>query len=215
MSDALLVGATGLVGGHVAAHYPPAKLTLLARRPAGPGASHPGWRTAPTDRWEAAVGAARPTILISCLGTTIRAAGSQAAFRAVDHDLVLALAQAARAAGTRQMILVSSVGASARSRNFYLKTKGAVEQGLRALDFDRLDILRPGLLMGDREGPTRWGEGLAMIASPFTDALLHGGLRRYRSIPAATVARAIVALAGDRAPGVHIHENDDIRALAD
>ena len=87
--------------------------------------------------------------------------------------------------------------------------------GLRALGFRRLDILRPGLLTGNRAGPARFGEGLAMAAAPLTDALMHGSLRRYRSIPGETVARAIVALAAGDGSGVQIHENDAIRALAD
>ncbi|MDZ3832631.1 MAG: NAD(P)H-binding protein [Sphingopyxis sp.] len=215
MSDALLVGATGLVGSMVAAQYPAEKLAILARRSPVVGVAGPGWRVAPVDQWCAVVAQERPQVLISCLGTTIRAAGSQAAFRAVDHDLVLAVAGAARRAGARRMIAVSSVGASSASRNFYLRTKGEVEDALRALDFDCLDLLRPGLLTGDRQGPLRIGERLAAIAAPFTDAALHGGLRRYRSIPAQTVAAAIVALSSERGPGVYIHENDDIRALAD
>ena len=113
------------------------------------------------------------------------------------------------------MIAVSSVGASSKASNFYLRTKGEVEDALRALGFDRLDLLRPGLLTGNRAGPPRLGEGIAMAAAPLTDALLHGSLRRYRSIPAERVAQAIARLAGERASGVYIHENDAIRALAD
>jgi uncharacterized protein YbjT (DUF2867 family) len=209
----LLIGATGLVGGAVAAG--PLPLTILARRAPEGAPPHTEAIVAPSEQWPDVIAARRPAVLISCLGTTIRQAGSQAAFRAVDHDLVLASARAAREAGAAHMIAVSSVGASARSPTFYLRTKGETEDGLRALGFDRLDLLRPGLLTGARAGPSRLGEGLAMLAAPFTDALLHGGLRRYRSIPAQSVARAILALAGQGEPGVHIHENDAIRALAD
>ncbi|PKP95578.1 MAG: NAD-dependent dehydratase [Alphaproteobacteria bacterium HGW-Alphaproteobacteria-13] len=211
-SDILLIGATGLVGSAVAAQAGALPLTILARR-ALEGLPHCEQIVAPSEEWSAIIAGRRPAVLISCLGTTIRQAGSQAAFRAVDQDLVLASARAARAAGTAHMIAVSSVGASARSANFYLRTKGEVEEGLRALGFERLDLLRPGLLTGARQGSPRLGEGLAMLAAPLTDALLHGSLRRYRSIPAAAVARAIVALAGRGETGVHIHENDAIRAL--
>ena len=207
----LLVGATGLVGSAVAAG--PLPLTILARR--APEAAHHEVIVAPSEQWPEVIAARQSAVLVSCLGTTIRQAGSRAAFRAVDHDLVLASARAAREAGAVQMIAVSSVGASAGSANFYLRTKGEVEDGLRALGFDRLDLLRPGLLTGARAGPPRLGEGLAMLAAPLTDALLHGGLRRYRSIAAESVARAILALAGRGEPGAHVHENDAIRALAD
>ncbi len=211
----LLVGATGLVGRRVIAHAGELALTVLARRDVDDLPERHAPLVAPPQRWPDIIAAERPAVLISCLGTTIRAAGSQAAFRAVDHDLILSAARGARLGGAAHMIVVSSVGASAKSGNFYLRTKGETEAGLRALGFDRLDVLRPGLLTGDRPGPARLGEGIAMAAAPFTDALLHGSLRRYRSIPAETVARAIVALASRRESGTHVHENDAIRALAD
>jgi len=211
----LVVGATGLVGQAVIADAGDALLTILARREIDNLSSKHQLIVAPPERWPDVIAAERPSILISCLGTTIRQAGSQMAFRAVDHDLLLAVAEAAKRAGASHMIAVSSVGAAAKSRNFYLRTKGEAENGLRALGFDRLDILRPGLLIGDREGPARLGEGIAMLAAPLTDALMRGSLRRYRSISAATVAAAIVRLAARRGTGAHIHENDAIRALAD
>jgi dTDP-4-dehydrorhamnose reductase len=215
MSDALLVGATGMVGGAVIANADALRLTILARRETAGLLPQHKLLVAPPEQWGEVIAAERPAIFISCLGTTIRQAGSQAAFRAVDHDLVLAAARAAKEGGAQQAIVVSSVGASAKAGNFYLRTKGETEDGLRALGFERLDILRPGLLTGERQGPARVGEGIAMLAAPLTNALLHGSLRRYRSIPGETVARAIVALAGRSDSGVHIHENDAIRVLAD
>lgn len=212
--DIWLIGATGLVGGAVVAAAGPNGLRILARREPPGLPPHHRAIVAPGEAWPEVIAARRPAVLISCLGTTIRQAGSQAAFRAVDHDLLLACARAARTGGAARMIAVSSVGASANSANFYLRTKGEVEAGLRELGFDRLDLLRPGLLTGARQGVPRLGEGLAMLAAPLTDALLHGALRRYRSIPAAVVARAIVRLAGQGEAGVHIHENDAIRANA-
>lgn len=215
MSDLLLVGATGMVGQAVVAAAQGQELAILVRR--APDQPVAGAETiiAPTDEWAARIAALAPVTVINCLGTTIRQAGSQAAFRAVDHDLVLAVAAAAKAAGAQHFISVSSVGARASAGNFYLRTKGEVEARLRELAFDRLDILRPGLLMGDRHGPFRAGEALAMLAAPLTDALLHGTLRRYRSIKAETVARAIVALAVGGGSGAHVHEHDSIVQLAD
>lgn len=226
----LLIGATGMVGAKVArlasaqhgpsangdnapAQAPAVLLTIVARR-AMEAADGVTVHVVPTVQWSELIARAEPGIFINCLGTTIRQAGSEAAFCAVDHDLALAAATAAKAAGARHCITVSSVGASAASGNFYLRTKGAVEAGLRALNFGRLDILRPGLLMGERGGPPRTGEALAMLAAPLTDRLLHGPLRRYRSVAADEVARAIVALAGTGGTGTHVHEHDAIRALA-
>ncbi|NIJ39443.1 uncharacterized protein YbjT (DUF2867 family) [Sphingopyxis panaciterrae] len=215
MSDLLIVGATGLVGRAVIERLGVRKATVLARRAIEGIAADHHICVAPPERWGDIIAAEKPAAIISCLGTTIRQAGSQAAFRAVDHDLVLAVAGAAKQAGASHMIAVSSVGAAAESRNFYLRTKGEIEDALRALGFDRLDILRPGLLTGERAGPPRLGEGIAMLAAPLANALMHGSLRRYRSIPAAAVAAAIVRLAGLGGTGIHIHENDAIRALAD
>lgn len=215
MPDVMIVGATGLIGRAVIERFGGTPVTVLARRDVEGLAPYHKQLIIPSERWAEAVAAEKPAVLICCLGTTIRQAGSQAAFRAVDHDLVLAAASAAKRAGTPHMILVSSVGAAAKSGNFYLRTKGQTEDDLRALGFDRLDLIRPGLLRGDRPGPQRLGEGIATIAAPLTDALLHGSFRRYRSISGDTVAAAIVALAGRGGSGVHIHENDAIRALAD
>lgn len=216
MTKAVLIGATGLVGAAVVAKASGLSLVALARR-APEGAGNGSFRIAPAEKWAEIVSAEAPAVLINCLGTTIKAAGSEAAFRAVDHDLALAVAAAARAAGTAHMISISSVGASSASRNFYLRTKGNVEDALRALGLGRLDIIRPGLLMGERQGPPRPGEALAMRMSPLTDRLLHGPLRRYRSISADAVARAIIALAGSGAGagGTFIYEHDAVRRLAD
>ena len=215
MADALIVGATGLIGRAVIDAFGDSSVTIVTRRPVEGVAPHHSERVAPPDNWPDIIATEQPAVFICCLGTTIRQAGSQAAFRAVDHDLILAAARGARQGGTAHMIVVSSVGASAKAGNFYLRTKGEIEDALRALGFERLDLIRPGLLLGNRPGPPRLGEGLATIAAPLADALLHGSFRRYRSIHGATVAAAIVKLAGQRGSGVHIHENDAIRSLAD
>nr|WP_184018076.1 NAD-dependent dehydratase [Sphingobium boeckii] len=170
---------------------------------------------APPESWPALVEDIKPDVAISALGTTIKQAGSQAAFESVDLDMVMAFARAARSAGARQMILVSSVGADPAASNFYLRTKGRVEAGLRALAFDRLDIVRPGLLLGDRPGPPRVGERIATLFSPVLDLVLRGSLDRYAAIHADIVGAAMVKLAGQTAPGVFVHENRALRRLAD
>jgi uncharacterized protein YbjT (DUF2867 family) len=153
-----------------------------------------------------------PRAFICALGTTRKAAGSDEAFAAVDRDLVLRIARAAHAVGVRHAVVVSSVGADRSSKNLYLRTKGEMEQGVAAIGFSRCDFLRPGLLIGER-GESRPGEALAQRASPLFDPLLHGALRRYRAIPADTVAEAAVILAtGDR-PAVLVHEFDAMNAI--
>jgi uncharacterized protein YbjT (DUF2867 family) len=145
----LLIGGTGLVGLLFVERLRvegDAALEVLVRRPSGRAVS--GWNehVAPSEDWPEIAGRSGAEIAVSALGTTMRAAGSQAAFRAVDFDLVVDVARAARTRGARHMIVISSVGADAGSRTFYLRTKGEMEQALAALDFERLDIVRPGLL---------------------------------------------------------------------
>lgn len=151
---------------------------------------------------------------VCCLGTTLRAAGSREAFIAVDRELVLRLAQLAHGLGARRAVLVSSVGASRQSGNFYLRVKGEVEDALAKIGFARLDILQPGLLIGPRS-ERRPAEALAQRFAPLADPLLFGGLRKYRSLPAELLADAIVALlADDAASGEAAHTYSAIRALA-
>jgi uncharacterized protein YbjT (DUF2867 family) len=165
--------------------------------------------------WPAAIARARPQVLVIALGTTIAAVGGdKQAFRAVDHDLVVEVARAARAAGTRQVILVSSAGADAAARNFYLSVKGKTEAALGALNFPRLDILRPGLLRGRRGGALRPAERIGQIVAPLFDPLLRGSLARYRSVKAGAMAAAILALAGQPGRGRQVHASPDIHNLA-
>jgi uncharacterized protein YbjT (DUF2867 family) len=151
---------------------------------------------------------------VSALGTTMRAAGSQAAFAAVDLDSVVAFAEAARRAGARQMVTVSSVGADPRSRNFYLRIKGEMERALEDLGFDRLDIFRPGLLRGQRGGERRLGERVGIALSPLVNLALRGRLDRFAPIDAERVAAAIAACLGEAQPGTFRHDNRHIRELS-
>ncbi|MGZ3254441.1 MAG: NAD(P)H-binding protein [Burkholderiaceae bacterium] len=125
------------------------------------------------------------------LGTTIKVAGSQAAFRAVDFDANLAVACAALAAGARRVGLVSAMGADAHSRTFYSRVKGELEKALAALRFDALVIARPSFLSGDRKAlgqPIRSGEKIALAISTLLRPIIPAN---YRSIAAADVARAL------------------------
>ncbi|MDB5897445.1 MAG: hypothetical protein JWP41_1047 [Ramlibacter sp.] len=126
------------------------------------------------------------------LGTTIKVAGSQSAFRAVDFDANLAVAKAARAAGATRLGLVSAMGADPRSRIFYNRIKGELEAALQELGFDTLVIARPSFLAGDREAlgqPLRGGEKLALRVSEMLRGLIPSN---YRSIASDDVARALL-----------------------
>jgi uncharacterized protein YbjT (DUF2867 family) len=136
------------------------------------------------------------------LGTTIKVAGSQAAFRAVDLDANLAVAEAAYAAGVRRLGLVSAMGANPRSRVFYNRVKGELEQELARIKWNALVIARPSLLLGDRKSlnqPARAGEGLFTSVSLALGPLMP---RNFRPIAAAKVAKALL----DRVPAAKGHE---------
>ncbi|MCB2072888.1 MAG: NAD(P)H-binding protein [Novosphingobium sp.] len=208
-----LVGSTGLVGWTMieqAVSRNDIRLVGITRREVKlPHGARMEMLLADPSGWADAIAAAKADVLVCALGTTWNKAGKdEAAFRAVDHDLVLACARAAQAAGVDHMIVVSSAGADPGSGNRYLRVKGETEQELSRLRFRRLDILRPGLLRGRRENDPRPVERLAMLASPLIDLFLWGKRRKYRSIRAHDVVRAVFALAREKAGGHFIHERD-------
>jgi uncharacterized protein YbjT (DUF2867 family) len=189
-----LAGATGLVGRAILegllADESVTAVHALGRRE--PGTIHPKLTPHVVDF------AALPPLppldeVYLALGTTIKTAGSQDAFRAVDFDANLAVARAALAAGARRASLVSAMGADAKSRIFYNRVKGETEEALAGLPFDGLVIARPSLLVGDREAlgqPGRTAERMATAVSKLLVPLIPAN---YRPIAAADVARALLA----------------------
>jgi len=147
------------------------------------------------------------------LGTTIGKAGSQEAFRRIDLEIPLAAARRSLELGAQQFILVSSVGASSQSRNFYLRTKGELEDKLRDLPFKALHIFRPSFLVGSRE-ESRLGERLAIPLARVVQYALVGGWRRYRPIKAVDVGHAMVAAAKSQHQGRIVYEYDQISRFA-
>jgi uncharacterized protein YbjT (DUF2867 family) len=203
----IIAGASGLVGGLLTARLKDETLTAIGRRAVAGIADQ---RIAPVAEWPALVASFKPDIAISTLGTTIRAAASQDAFAAIDHDAVVAFARAAKQAGARQFLMVSSVGAGGAS--FYLKTKGRAEASVRALGFQRVDIFRPGLLLGERAGAARPVERVFAALSPLTNALTPRAFDKYRAIAADDVAAAMARVVGAAADGVFIHHNREMLA---
>jgi uncharacterized protein YbjT (DUF2867 family) len=148
-----------------------------------------------------------------CLGTTQRQAGSPEAFRAVDYELVLQVARAALVAGAERFVLVSAVGASESSRNFYLRVKGETERALAALAFRALDFMQPSMLFGTRRDlrPLEMlAQGLLWTLNP----LLLGGAARFRGIAADTVAAAMLGAARSGRRGVNRYTYREMRSLA-
>ena len=214
----VLVGATGLVGMtliRMAIHRPDIRIIAVSRREiALPRGARMEVLVADPENWDDAIAAANADVLVCALGTTWKKAGKdEAAFRAVDQDLVVACGRAAKAAGIRQMIAISSVGADMMAKNFYLNVKGETEQALGRIGLQRLDVLRPGLLRGPRE-ELRPAERLGMIFSPLLDLLLHGEYRRYRSVHAETIVDAILGLIREKMAGRFVFEHDGIMRAA-
>ncbi|MBW4084224.1 NAD(P)H-binding protein [Paenibacillus sp. S150] len=147
-----------------------------------------------------------------CLGTTIKKAGSQEQFERVDLDYPLAAAALASACGVKQFLAVSSMGANAKSRTFYTRTKGKVEAGLIAAGFTGLHLFRPSLLLGERE-ESRFGERAASMVMKALDFAMIGKAAKYRAVPAAKVARAMMNIALADTRGVHIYTNDVIHVI--
>lgn len=216
-NTALLAGATGLVGGLVLKTLltDPAyeRVTAVGRRKLAE--THPKLTSLVVDFDRLADMAAelKADHVYCCLGTTIKVAGSQAAFRKVDHDYVEALAKAGRAGGAGRFMLVSAVGANAKSHVFYSRVKGEAEHAVEAQGYTAVHIFRPSFLLGERQ-EHRPGEKLGIGLFRVVEHALAGPLRKYRSVQAADVARAMVAAAksGDR--GVYLHTHDDIVRLA-
>jgi len=203
----LLAGATGLTGEHLLDRIlsVPAvsKVTAPTRRPlaAHTHLVNPVGELAellPTLK-------GKPDVAFCCLGTTIRVAGSPEAFRAVDHDLVVAFARRAREMGAQHLLVISALGADAGSRVFYNRVKGEMEQALQAQDWPQLTIARPSLLDGARR-EFRLGERLA---APLM-RLIPGKLR---SIEAGVLARALWRLALEEGKGLRVVESDELRQL--
>ena len=203
----LLAGATGLTGEHLLDRLlnEPTVARVLApsRRPlaAHPHLENPvGELTALLPQLSGNV-----DIAFCCLGTTIKQAGSEAAFRAVDHDLVLAFAERARALGARHLLVISALGADAHSPVFYNRVKGELEAALQAQDWPQLTIVRPSLLLGARR-EFRLGERLLA-------PLVRWIPGKYRGIKACTLAHALWRLALEEQDGTRIIESDQLRRL--
>lgn len=211
----LLAGSTGLVGRELAHLLQPENghthLHLLLRRPPGgplaDGVTPHGVDFAYLPHLPQARDA------YCALGTTIKAAGSQAAFRAVDFDAVLAFATAARHAGVKRFAVVSALGADRRSGNFYNRVKGEMEAALEEVGFDTLVVARPSLLDGDRQSlgqPARPAERVALALTRPLAPLLPAALR---PVKATTVARAMLVAMNDAQSGRRVLDSAEIQAL--
>lgn len=211
MSQILIAGASGLIGTALVRQLDPAhSLTLLCRKAGAPQLRH-HWLPADFEQLADLDLPSPVDIAFCCLGTTRKQAGSDDAFRRVDHDYVLAFAQLARRHGCQRLIVVSSLGANPRSPALYPRTKGQMEQALLAQSWQRLAIVRPAMLLGNRQPPRR-SEQFFQALYPLLRPLLIGKLRRWRAIDARQVAHAMIVL-GQQESGVEVVENERLLAM--
>lgn len=215
---AMVLGATGLVGTELvrglAASERVARVVAIVRRPGDlPAGLMPGHRAkveevvVDYDQLDASAAAFTGVTEIHCaLGTTIRQAGSQQRFTVVDHDYPVRAARLGLALGARHFLLVSAAGASAGSRIFYNRVKGTLERDLLELGYDKITIVRPSLLLGDRR-ERRLGEEVAKRLGWLMPA-------RWAPVHARDVAAALIASAADGGTGVTIIESASIARMA-
>ena len=209
----VLAGATGLVGSLIlkALLVDPAvaRIQVLARRPLD--TSHPKLRVEVVDF--SRLPALEPVDeAYLALGTTIKVAGSRQAFRAVDLDANLAVAEAATAAGAQRLALVSAASADANSPVFYNRVKGELEAALKAMTLRALVIAQPSLLLGDRKAlnqPPRFGEGFAAPLMKWVSPILP---RQYRPVHGESVALALVRTL-PAAQGLVVLSSDELGRL--
>jgi uncharacterized protein YbjT (DUF2867 family) len=210
MKTLLLVGATGLVGLEVVrlalADRAIERVVALTRRPLELRHLRLENQVVDFDALPTEAAWWNVDAVICTLGTTMRQAGSRAAFRKVDHDYVLAVARQARAHGAEVFALTSSLGAKAASGNFYLRTKGEIECDLAAEGFTSLTFVRPSLIGGKRE-KQRWPEALGLKVFAVMAPVLP---RRYRIAPAERIAASLLAAVRAGLPGVRVVESEAI-----
>jgi len=142
-----------------------------------------------------------------CLGTTIKTAGSKENFRKVDIDYCLSIAKKAQKSGAETLSLISSIGANSSSKNFYLKTKGELEEAIQDLGFSTVNIFRPSFLVGERS-EKRMAEKVVIKLAKIMDLFLIGSASKYRSVKAELLAKTMVSKI-DSKPGVNYFYFDD------
>lgn len=208
---AIIVGATGLVGNELVQQLLQSEsydsITILVRTPIS--IQHPkltqirlNFNELDSYEEEFAV-----HDVFCCLGTTIKKAGSQEAFKKVDYEYPLHAATLSKKQGVRQFFVISAIGANSKSRIFYSRTKGELEDALQRLQFPSLHIFRPSLLLGQRK-EFRFGEKLASIISPVFAPLFIGKFKKYKPVQASELAQTMLRIALNNRTGNYVYEWD-------
>jgi uncharacterized protein YbjT (DUF2867 family) len=211
MKTAIIIGATGLIGStlveQILENPAYSKVVLLLRKPLNISHSKLIQEVIDFDKPDASkvIG----DDLFCAMGTTLAKAGSKDAQYKIDCTYPYEIGKIAKANGIKQYLLVSSLGADADSSNFYLRTKGDLEQKIKSLGFENFVSFRPSFLLGDRQ-EFRLGEKIAVVFVKLLNPLMIGGLKKYRGIEASRVASSMQKMANQGLSGVRFVESDEI-----
>jgi uncharacterized protein YbjT (DUF2867 family) len=216
--SALLIGASGLVGGHCLRYLLDepayARVTIIVRTPISIAHDKLVQHVIDFDELGTLGEAFYADDVYCCLGTTINKAKTQEAFRRVDFDYPVKIAALTQHCGADQFLLVSSLGADPHSRIFYNRVKGEVEEAIRKMSFTSFQIFRPSLLLGERKEHRTVEKAGAFIFSGLK-YIMGGPLKKYRAIQASDVAKAMVRAAQINLQGRNIFESHEIQEIAD
>ena len=211
--SALLVGASGLVGGELlkcllnSSEY--SKVLIFVRKPLG--LKHPKLeeRMIEFDDLARYKDCFKVNDVFCCLGTTIKKAGSQEAFKKVDVEYPLEIARLAKKMQAEKYLVISSMGANPKSSVFYSRMKGLLEQKLKEISIKSIHIFRPSLLLGDRK-EFRIGESVSSSLTKGISFIFIGPLKKYKPIDAKTVATGMHNAAQNNREGIYTYLSDEI-----
>ena len=217
MKTALIIGSTGLTGSQLLKLLLESKQysTVVTFVKRDSGLQHPKLKQhiidfdKPEDYQNFVLG----DDFFCTIGTTIKNAGSQDAFRKVDFEYPKAFATIALQNSVKQFLIISSLGADSNSGNFYLKTKGEIQNFLKNCNFESVSVLQPSLLLGDRT-EFRLGEKIGAFFMNLFSFILIGNLKKYKPIESEAVAKAMFSLAQKNHKGFHIIESDRFEEIA-
>jgi uncharacterized protein YbjT (DUF2867 family) len=217
MKTALIIGGTGLIGSQLLELLLESKeyATVITFVKRDSGIQHPKLKQhiidfdKPEDYQNFVVG----DDFFCTIGTTIKKAGSQEAFRKVDFEYPKAFATIALQNNVKQFLIISSLGADAHSGNFYLKTKGEIQDFLKNCPFESVSVLQPSLLLGDRK-EFRLGEKIGTFFMKLFSFLLIGNLKKYKPIESEAVAKTMFAIAQKNYKGFQVITSDTIQEIA-
>jgi uncharacterized protein YbjT (DUF2867 family) len=214
--SALVIGGSGLVGSHIVALLAQSSIyhtiVVAGRRPLEFQSDKIKFSPLELSQISQLTIDIEIDDVFCALGTTIKKAKTQEAFRSVDFDAVVELAQWAKQRNVKHFAVVSSIGATTRTKNFYLKTKGQMENRLMQMGLDCLIIVRPSLLLGKRT-EVRTGEKIGEALSMLIDPILRLVAPKYRAIEAEKVARAMVAFCETKFGDTFIIESDQLQTF--